>query len=282
MARWGSSRRSCRTSTSMPSGATLRSTKTGRSPSTKKPRVGPQAGFIPAVTGRRLSKRRQAPPATEGAAWGRPASPVKVVVAPNAFKGTLTASQAAGAIARGVREVFPDAEVVEVPVADGGDGTVEALVDANHGEYRFATVEGPLGDSVQARYGLIDSGRTGVVELATASGLTLIDESRRDPRRTSTYGFGQLLEAARLAGAVEIIAGIGGSATNDGGAGMAQALGARLLDAQRRDLPRGGAALSRLHTIDVSGMDRAWKAIKVRVACDVTDPLTGPQGASAA
>jgi len=206
---------------------------------------------------------------------------VKVVVAPNAFKGTLTASQAAGAIARGVREVFPDAEVVEVPVADGGDGTVEALVDANHGEYRLATVEGPLGDSVQARYGLIDSGRTGVVELATASGLTLIDKSRRDPRRTSTYGFGQLLEAARLAGVVEIIAGIGGSATNDGGAGMAQALGARLLDAQRRDLPRGGAALSRLHTIDVSGMDRAWKAIKVRVACDVTNPLTGPQGASA-
>src|SRR5207247_10750114 len=123
----------------------------------------------------------------EGVPRGRPGSPVKVVVAPNAFKGTLTATQAAAAIARGVREVFPDAEVIEVPVADGGDGTVEALVDANRGEYRSATVDGPLGDPVEARYGLINSGRTAVVELATASGLTLIDEFRRNPRQTSTY-----------------------------------------------------------------------------------------------
>src|SRR2546425_454467 len=152
---------------------------------------------------------------------------MRVVVAPNAFKGTLTASEAAAAIALGVREVFPGADIVELPVADGGDGTVEALVSANHGDYRAAQVEGPLGDPVSAQYGLIESGRKAVVELATASGLTLLPPSRRDPRRTSTYGFGQLLEAARRDGAETIIAGIGGSATNDGGAGMAQALGSR-------------------------------------------------------
>lgn len=206
---------------------------------------------------------------------------MKVVVAPNAFKGTLTASQAAAAIARGVLEVFPDADVIQVPVADGGDGTMEALVSANDGEYRTAQVEGPLGDPVQASYGLIDSGRTAVVELATASGLTLIPPERRDPRRTSTYGFGQLLEAARHAGVAGIIAGIGGSATNDGGAGMAQALGYRLLDAQGRELERGGSALVRLERIDPSGVDAAWRKVAVKVACDVTNPLTGPEGASA-
>jgi glycerate 2-kinase len=207
---------------------------------------------------------------------------MKVVVAPNAFKGTLTAPQAAAAIARGVRDVFPDADVVEVPVADGGDGTVEALVTARAGEYQTATVEGPLGDAVEARLGLIDSGGTAVVELATSSGLALIDPSRRDPRRASTYGFGQLLEAARAQRVGEIIAGIGGSATNDGGAGMAQALGYRLLDAAGQDLRRGGAALARLDRIDASRFDRAgWASVRVRVASDVTNPLTGPQGASA-
>jgi len=206
---------------------------------------------------------------------------MKVVVAPNTFKGSLSASEAAAAISRGVREAFPDAEVVEVPVADGGDGTVEALVSAHQGEYRTVQVEGPLGDPVQATYGLIEVGRTGVVELASASGLTLIPAERRDPRKTSTHGFGQLLEAVRAAGVQSIIAGIGGSATNDGGAGMAQALGYRLMDSTGSDLPRGGAALARLARIDSSGFDLAWRAVKVMVACDVTNPLTGPLGASA-
>ena len=202
---------------------------------------------------------------------------MKVVVAPNAFKGTLTATQAAAAIARGVREVFPDAEVIEVPVADGGDGTVEALVDANRGEYRSATVDGPLGDPVEARYGLINSGRTAVVELATSSGLALLAPERRDPRRASTYGFGELLEAARSSGASEIIAGIGGSATNDGGAGMAQAVGYRLLDDADQDLARGGAALARVQRI--AGGSRI-RDTSIRVACDVDNPLLGPNGAS--
>jgi glycerate kinase len=206
---------------------------------------------------------------------------VKIVVAPNAFTGSLTASQAAAAIARGVRELLPDAEIVEVPVADGGDGTVEALVAAKRGEYRLVEVQGPLGDPVPAQYGLIDSGRTGIVEMAAANGLTLIPPERRDPRKTSTYGFGQLLEAVRRDGVLEIIAGIGGSATNDAGAGMAQALGYHLLDATGQELERGGAALARLERIDSSGFDRRWLSVKVNVACDVTNPLTGPRGASA-
>jgi glycerate kinase len=205
---------------------------------------------------------------------------MRVVVAPNSFKGSLSAVEAAAAIARGVREALPDAEVVEVPVADGGDGTVEALVSARKGRFLDVEVEGPLGAPVQATYGLIEGGRTGVVELASSSGLALIPVDRLDPRKASTYGFGQLLAAVRKQGVASIIAGIGGSATNDGGAGMAQAIGYRLLDAAGRDLPRGGAALARLARIDSSGFDAGWRSVSVMVACDVTNPLTGPQGAT--
>ena len=206
---------------------------------------------------------------------------MKIIVAPNSFKGSLSATQAAKAIARGVREVYPDAEVVEIPVADGGEGTVEALVSAHRGTYEWVNVEGPLGDPVLASYGLIDGGKTAVVELASASGYVLVSPALRDPRKTSTYGFGQLLEAARKAGAKSVIAGIGSSATNDGGAGMAMALGYRFLDAAGRDLPRGGAALLRLDRIDDSKVNAGWRSVKVKVACDVTNPLTGPEGASA-
>ena len=205
---------------------------------------------------------------------------MKIIVAPNSFKGSLSAAQAAAAIARGVRQAVPHAEVIEIPVADGGEGTVDALVAARKGTFSSAGVDGPLGDPVKAVYGLIDGGRTGVVELASASGLTLIPSERRDPRRASTYGFGQLLEAVRGNRVTSIIGGIGGSATNDGGAGMAQALGYRLLDAAGRDLPRGGTALARLDRIDASGVDPAWRSLTVMVASDVTNPLTGPVGAS--
>ncbi len=205
---------------------------------------------------------------------------MKIVVAPNSFKGSLSAAEAAAAIARGVREAIPGAEVIEIPVADGGEGTVDALVSSRKGTYKEVEVEGPLGDPVRATYGLIDGGRTGVVEIASASGLTLIPVERRDPRRASTYGFGQLLEAVRRQGVASIIAGIGGSATNDGGAGMAQALGYRLLDAGSRNLPRGGAALARLDRIDRSGFDLDWRSVSLMVASDVTNPLTGLQGAA--
>jgi glycerate kinase len=170
--------------------------------------------------------------------------------------------------------------VLEVPVADGGEGTVEALVAAAHGRFGRATVAGPLGRPVEAPFGLIDSDRTGVVELAAASGLTLLPKELRDPRVTSTYGFGQLLEATRRSGVIRIIAGIGGSATNDAGAGMGQALGFRLLDGAGHDLPPGGAALARLAAIDASAVDPAWKRVSIEVAVDVSNPLCGPEGAT--
>ena len=207
---------------------------------------------------------------------------MKIVVAPNSFKGSLSASQAAAAIARGVRIALPDAEVIETPVADGGDGTLEALVAAHHGTVHPVEVEGPLGDPVTAVYGLINGGRTGVVELASSSGLALLSLEQRDPRKASTYGFGQLLEAVRKAGVKEIIAGIGGSATNDGGAGMAQAIGYRLVDSLGQELPRGGAALARLEHIHSPERDHYTmrELDMIRVACDVDNPLTGPRGAS--
>ena len=167
-----------------------------------------------------------------------------------------------------------------MPVADGGEGTVAALVAAGRGRFGMATVRGPLGDPVDAVYGLIEDGRTGVVELAAASGLPLLAKERRDPRVTSTYGFGQLLEEVRRSGVIRIIAGIGGSATNDAGAGMGQALGFRLLDQAGRDLPPGGAALARLASIDASGVDPGWQRLQVDVAVDVTNPLCGPEGAT--
>jgi glycerate kinase len=184
------------------------------------------------------------------------------------------------AIAEGVRQAIPNAEVVTIPVADGGEGTVEALVSSHQGHYEWVNVHGPLGDPVLASYGVIDGGRTAVVELASASGFSLVTDARRDVRVTSTRGFGELLEAARRARVETVIAGIGGSATNDGGAGMAQALGYRLLDSLGRDLPPGGSSLLRLHRIDRGGVDAGWASVKVLVACDVTNPLTGPEGAS--
>ena len=205
----------------------------------------------------------------------------RVVVAPNPFKGSLGAPAAAAAIAAGVHDALPDAEVIEVPIADGGEGTVEALVAAGGGELVPVEVEGPLGEPVTALFGRLDGGRTAVVELASSSGLPLVPDHLRDPRRASTYGFGQLLDAARRGGARRIIAAVGGSATNDGGAGMAQALGFRLLDDHGRDLPRGAAALPRLARIDDSGVDPAWAQVEVEVAVDVMNPLSGPAGATA-
>lgn len=205
----------------------------------------------------------------------------KVVVAPNPFKGSLGSPAVARAMAAGVRDVRPGVDVLELPVADGGEGTTEALVAAGGGETASVTVDGPLGEPVMATFGLLDGGATAVVELAASSGLPLVPPDRLDPRAASTYGFGQLLEEARRRGARRIIAGVGGSATNDGGAGMAQALGYRLLDAAGRDLPRGGAALAALDRIDAEGVDPAWRDVDVEVAVDVTNPLCGEQGATA-
>ncbi len=206
---------------------------------------------------------------------------MRVVVAPNAFKGSLSALEAAEAIAEGVRAAAADAELVLVPIADGGDGTVDALVAATRGERRTLRVRGPLGDPVDAEYGLIDGGSTAVIEMARAAGLALVPPEKRDPRVTTTYGVGELLQHAYDGGARHFIVGIGGSATNDGGAGMAQALGYHLLDETGRELPPGGLALERLARIHVGGVHASWKEADVEVASDVTNPLTGPRGASA-
>ena len=204
----------------------------------------------------------------------------RVVVAPDKFKGSLTAPEAARAMARGVGLAWPDAEVNLVPMADGGEGTVEALVEATGGSFARAIVSGPLGDPVEARFGRLGDGSTAVLEMAAASGLALLPESRRDPLRATTRGTGELLLAAMTAGARTVILGIGGSATNDGGAGLAQALGYRLLDRDGQDLPPGGGSLDRLDRIEPKVISSRLKRVAVRVACDVSNPLCGATGAS--
>lgn len=206
---------------------------------------------------------------------------MRVVVAPDSFKGSASALAVAQAMARGVRAVFPDAEVSQVPIADGGEGTVEALVVATGGTLREATVTGPLGEPVAARWGVLGDGATAVVEMAAASGLPLVPRERRDPRLTTTRGTGELMRAALDAGLRKLVVGIGGSATNDGGTGMARALGARFLGPDGAELPEGGAALARLDRIDLSGLDPRLAGAELLVACDVANPLTGPRGASA-
>ncbi len=207
--------------------------------------------------------------------------PRRVLVAPDSFKGSLSALQAAEAMERGVLAAWPDARVVKVPIADGGEGTVEALVTATGGRFETRTVRGPLGRPVEARWGILGDGTTAVIEMAAASGITLVPEGRRDPRVSSTFGTGQLLRAALDQGFRRIVVGIGGSATNDGGSGMAKALGIRFLDGRGETLPEGGAALARLASIDLSGVDPRLSGAEILVACDVDNPLTGPRGASA-
>ena len=204
-----------------------------------------------------------------------------IVIAPQALKGSLTASETAAAIARGVQVVYPDAELTLIPIADGGEGTVQALVDATAGQLIYQTVTGPLGQSVSAFYGLLGDGQTAVIEMAACAGLPLVPETHRDPRFTTTYGVGELIRAALDQGCTRFILGLGGSATNDGGAGMAQALGAHLLTADGTEIARGGSALSTLSSISLTALDPRLSSCTFEVACDVTNPLCGPAGASA-
>jgi glycerate kinase len=205
---------------------------------------------------------------------------MRIVIAPDKFKGCLPATAVALAMARGVQAAC-GARLDVLPMADGGEGTVEALVNATGGTLREASVTGPLGEKVRATYGELGDGRTAVIEMAAASGLVLVAQDRRNPLWTTTRGTGELLLHAIDEGAGEIILGIGGSATNDGGAGLAQSLGFRLLDDNGRDLPPGGGALGYLDRIDPSTRDRRLDGVRVRVACDVDNPLCGPRGASA-
>jgi glycerate kinase len=205
---------------------------------------------------------------------------LRVVIAPDKFKGSLTAPAAAEAMAEGVRRADLEAVLDLAPMADGGEGTVSALVAATRGSIREATVTGPLGEPVRARFGMLGDGRTAVLEMAAASGLALVPAERRDPSWMTTMGTGELLLAAIAAGARKVILGIGGSATNDGGAGLAQALGFRLLDAEGHEILPGGGPLGRLAEIDAS-IARRLDDVEIAVACDVDNPLCGPAGASA-
>ena len=205
---------------------------------------------------------------------------MKVVIAPQAFKGNLSAKEAAEAIARGVNLADPGIRCILAPVADGGDGTVDVLVGTTGGRVFTAQVTGPLGEEVTARWGVMGDGKTAVIEMALVSGLALVPPRRRDPRSATSYGTGQLIRHALQHGYRRIIVGLGGSATNDGGAGMAQALGARFLDSEGRELPLGGSALARLASIDASALSSSLAEAEVIAATDVTNPLCGPTGAS--
>jgi len=218
-----------------------------------------------------------------------------ILIAPDSFKGSLSALEAAQCMARGVRSVFDSAVCDLAPIADGGEGTVDALTAATAGEIRAATVRGPLGKPVEARWGLLGNGRVAVVEMAAASGLPLLKPEERDPLRADTYGTGELIRAALAAlhdpardahtadsvhDTPTLIIGIGGSATNDGGSGALRALGLRFLDDSGKDLEPGGAALARLAHIDCTGINPLLAKTRIRVACDVDNPLTGERGAS--
>ncbi len=205
---------------------------------------------------------------------------MKIVVAPDSFKGSLTAIEVSDAIEQGIREIFPEAEIVKIPMADGGDGTVQCLVNATGGEILREKVTDPLGDEVLASYGILGDKKTAVIEMAEASGLTLVPENKRNPLITTTYGTGQLIKAALDRGCRKMIIGIGGSATNDAGAGMVQALGAKLLDKDGEGIGFGGGELKKVLRIDTKYFDNRLSKTKVLIASDVSNPLCGPKGAS--
>ncbi|EHO52496.1 glycerate kinase family protein [Lentilactobacillus kisonensis] len=206
---------------------------------------------------------------------------MKFVIAPDSFKGGLTAKQAAEAMKTGLARVYPDADFTLVPMADGGEGTVQSLVDATRGNLITEKVTGPLGNQVDAKYGILGDGKTGVIEMSQASGIQFVNEQTRNPLITTTYGTGELILKALDQGISKLILGIGGSATNDGGAGMAQAIGARLLDSAGNQIQVGGGQLDQLERIDTSKIDPRIKDLEILIASDVTNPLVGKDGASA-
>ena len=206
---------------------------------------------------------------------------MRIVLAPDSFKESMTATEAVAAMRAGVQEVFPDAECVGVPMADGGEGTVDAVVDALYGQRIEVEVSDPLGRPVRARYGYVPLRQLAVIEMAAAAGLELVAPQDRDVLRASSFGVGELILDALGRGAEEFLIGLGGSATNDAGAGMLSALGVVFTDVDGNPLPPGGAALTDLHRIDVSGLDPRLSQVRIRIASDVTAPLLGPTGAAA-
>jgi len=206
---------------------------------------------------------------------------MKIVIAPDSFKDSLSAQGVADAIALGLTEIWPDAQLIKCPMADGGEGTIESVLAACNGELRRIEVRGPLGAPVNAAWGWLPHSHTAIIEMAEASGLQLVPVDRRDACSSSTFGTGQLIRAALDAGAQRVILAIGGSATNDGGAGAMQALGVKLLDAHGKALAPGGLALAHLARIDMTDLDPRLADVRFDIAADVDNPLCGPHGASA-
>ena len=206
---------------------------------------------------------------------------MKIIIAPDSFKYSLSAEGVARAIAQGLAEVWPEAELVQCPMADGGEGTVESVLAACNGELRSQRVTGPLGGTVEARWGWLADGHTAIIEMAEASGLQLVPPGQRDACSSTTFGTGELIRAALDLGAERIILAIGGSATNDGGAGAMQALGVQLFDNADQPLPPGGLALARLARISLEALDPRLAQVRFEIAADVNNPLCGPHGASA-
>lgn len=206
---------------------------------------------------------------------------MKFVIAPDSFKGGLTAKQAAEAMKTGLARVYPNADYTLVPMADGGEGTVQSLVDATHGKLFTEKVTGPLKNQVDAKFGILGDGKTGVIEMSQASGIQFVDEKTHNPLIATTFGTGELILKALDHGITKLILGIGGSATNDGGAGMAQAIGVRLLGQQDNEIEVGGGSLDQLARIDTTKVDPRIKNLEILIASDVTNPLVGDNGASA-
>ncbi|MQU61770.1 glycerate kinase [Pseudomonas sp. FSL R10-1350] len=206
---------------------------------------------------------------------------MKIVIAPDSFKDSLSAEKVADAIAAGFSDVLPDAQLITRPMADGGEGTVDAIVAAGNGQLRRNRVQGPLGAAVEANWGWLPDRRTAIIEMAEASGLQLVARNERDACISSTFGTGELIKAALDAGAQRIILAIGGSATNDAGAGALQALGLGLFDAQDQPLAHGGLALANVTRIDLTGLDPRLNDVRFEIAADVNNPLCGEHGASA-
>ena len=206
---------------------------------------------------------------------------MKFILAPDSFKESMTSKEACNAMERGIKKVIKDAECIKLPMADGGEGTVEALVEATNGEFISIKVTPPIGDrKIGALYGLLGDGKRAVIEMATASGIQLVKRENRNPLIATTYGTGELILDAINRGVNHIIIGIGGSATNDGGAGMLMALGVKFLDKDGNEIKKGGAALLELEKIDISNIDKRIKDLNIEVACDVTNPLIGEKGAT--
>ncbi|AZZ60397.1 glycerate kinase [Oenococcus oeni] len=205
---------------------------------------------------------------------------MKFVIAPDSFKGSLTAKEAADAVYEGLIRIFPKAKYEIIPMADGGEGTVQSLVDATRGNFKTVTVLNPLEKETKARYGLLGNRKTAVIEMAAASGIQFVNNETKNPLTTTTFGTGQMILDAMHQGAREIIIGIGGSATTDGGQGMAEALGAQFLDAHNHPIKRGGGGLSELDHIDISKVDPLVNQTKIRIASDVVNPLIGSKGSA--